>query len=110
VLFFSFVGIDVAHLVGVIKQFPAFLFFENVAYALASLVLLIAFAKGKEPWCWSTLFGSYLAGRVSRSVVTPYGTFPKLAPQHVPLLALSAALALASLAGRLRGMRSSTAG
>ena len=103
ILFLSFVGIDLAHLTGAIKQFPAFLFVENIVYALASLALMIGIVTNKDVWPLVTFFGAYLVGRVSRSVVTPYGTVPKLAPQHVPLLLLSLALALIGLYGCYKG-------
>ncbi|ABU81463.1 hypothetical protein [Ignicoccus hospitalis] len=101
-LFLSFIGIDVAHVIGVIKTFPFFLFVENLVYAGISLALLWGLLKDKDVWCLTASFGSYLTGRVSRSVITPYGTLPKLALQHVPLLALSLALALLGLWGCYR--------
>ncbi len=99
VLFASFVGIDLAHVIGIIKRFPAFLFYENIVYAVASVILLIALLLRKNVYPLVTFFGAYLFGRVSRSVITPYGTVPKLAPQHVPLLLLSLALVLVGLYG-----------
>lgn len=98
-LLLSFVGIDTAHLLGFIKEFPLFLFMENLVYAIISLVLIYLLLENKDAWPWVTFFGAYLTGRVSRSVITPYGTFPKLAAQHVPLLLLSLLLGVLGLIG-----------
>lgn len=98
-LLLSFVGIDAAHLLGFIKAFPVFLFMENLVYAAISLILIYLLLENKDAWPWVTFFGAYLTGRVSRSVITPYGTFPKLAAQHVPLLLLSLLLGVLGLIG-----------
>ena len=107
ILLLSFIGIDLAHLLGLIKTFPLFLFIENLVYAAISAALLWELARGKKPWPYVASFGWYLTGRVSRSVITPYGTLPKLAAQHVPLLALSLALALLGLEGWLKAVSES---
>ncbi len=99
ILLLGFIGIDLAHVVGFIKEFPFFLFMENLVYAIISVILIYFVAKGKDVWPFITFFGAYLTGRVSRSVITPYGTIPKLAPQHVPLLVLSLLLGILGLVG-----------
>ena len=95
----SFFGIDLMHVIGVIREFPLFLFMENLVYLAASLLLMYGLKEGKDVWPWVTFFGAYLTGRVSRSVITPFGTFPKLALQHVPLLLMSLVLTLLGLIG-----------
>ena len=107
ILLLSFVGIDLAHVFGFIRTFPLFLFAENLLYAAISAALLWKLMKGDKPWPYVASFGWYLTGRVSRSVITPYGTLPKLAAQHVPLLALSLALALLGLEGWLKAVSES---
>ncbi len=102
-LLLGFVGIDVAHLLGLIKEFPLFLFVENLVYAIISLVLIYLLIENKDAWPWITFFGAYLTGRVSRSVITPFGTFPKLAAQHVPLLLISLLLGALGVVGCFRG-------
>ncbi len=86
-LILGFIGIDVAHLAGVIKEFPTILFWENVLYAFAFGTLTAMMALGYNVFPWMTLLAAFVAGRVSRSVLSPYG-FERLAMQHVPLLAL----------------------
>ncbi len=86
-LMLGFVGIDVLYLIGVIKQFPTILFWENVAYASAYAIFTYLILNGVNVYPWLTLFSAFVAGRVSRSVITPYG-FGELAMQHVPLTLL----------------------
>ncbi|NPA84600.1 MAG: hypothetical protein GXO07_01175 [Crenarchaeota archaeon] len=95
--FLAFVGIDLAGASGALGEFPPFLFFENLVYALAALGLAYGLLKGKDVWGLVVLYGAFLAGRVSRSVITPFGTFPELAAEHVPLVGMSLLLALVGL-------------
>ena len=86
-LILGFIGIDLAHLAGIIKEFPTILFWENVAYASTYAILTYLMLNGVNVYPWLTLFSAFVAGRVSRSVITPYG-LGELAVQHVPLTLL----------------------
>jgi hypothetical protein len=94
-LILGFIGIDVAHLSGAIKEFPTILFWENVLYALTYSAFTVAMISGVNVYPWLALFSGFVAGRVSRSVISPYG-IERLALQHVPLLLLLLADALAT--------------
>ncbi len=87
ILILGFIGIDLAHLAGAIKEFPTILFWENVVYASAYIIFTYLILSGVSVYPWLTLFSAFVAGRVSRSVLTPYG-FGELALQHVPLTLL----------------------
>ena len=104
-LMLNYVAIDLAHLLGFIRNFPLFLFFENIfwfsLYAISSYCLLRNEAKGylllsSVAWC--------NAGRISRSVITPYGELPKLWMPHLfleALILIVAVLATLSLKDKL---------
>ena len=87
ILILGFIGIDLAHVTGMIKEFPTILFWENVLYAVLYSAFTALMLMNVNVYPWLTLFSAFVAGRVSRSVLSPYG-FEKLAMQHVPLLIL----------------------
>jgi len=87
ILILGFVGIDVAHVTGAIKEFPTILFWENILYALVYIAFSVLMAMNVNVYPWLALFSAFVAGRVSRSVLSPYG-LERLAAQHVPLLLL----------------------
>ncbi|UXD21808.1 hypothetical protein IPA_08375 [Ignicoccus pacificus DSM 13166] len=87
ILIIGFIGIDIAHVTGLIKEFPTILFYENVIYAFIYGAFTAAILGGMNVYPWLTLYSAFVAGRVSRSIISPYGV-EKLAMQHVPLLFL----------------------
>ncbi|MCE4603376.1 MAG: hypothetical protein F7B20_00205 [Aeropyrum sp.] len=82
-------------------QLPLFIILENTAY---SLLLAIPAAVYKRPIspAFLLLASAFMAGRVSRSVVTPTGELAALAIAHAPLLASLMLIALLGFATLLR--------
>ncbi len=96
-LMLNYVAIDLAHVLGVISRFPLFLFFENVFWFIAyAISLYCVLKKGRVGYLVLSAVAWFNAGRVSRSVVTPYGEVPKLWAPHLFLELLILAVAILS--------------
>ena len=93
----GYIGVDL------MLPLPAFLYYENIAYAVCYAVLGYAFARGRRVEPLYVLLAGFNAGRVSRTVVTPEGSLGPLALQHVPLLAIVLAVAVLALLLIYRG-------
>ncbi len=81
-----------------VARLPVFLIAENIVYTVLYAIALYGLKRNTR---WSYKLASIVtlfeAGRVSRSIVSPWGVVGGLALQHIPLLALllvTAALAL----------------
>lgn len=74
-------------------ELPRFLVAENLALAAAYALALALHLRGGG-YLYTASLAWFNAGRVSRSIVSPTGEAGSLALEHVPLLALIAAVAL----------------
>ncbi len=96
ILIIGYIGINF------VAPLPAFLVGENLFYAASYAILAYMLWKGRRVEPLYVLLAGFNAGRVSRSVVTPYGTPGRLAVQHIPLLALILAAAFLAVAAASR--------
>ena len=85
-----------------VAPLPAFLVGENLFYAASYSILAYMLWRGRRVEPLYLLLAGFNAGRVSRSVVTPYGAPGRLALQHIPLLLLILAAAFLALASVYR--------
>lgn len=89
ILVLGYIGINF------VAPLPLFLTAENIFYAISYSYLLYQAEKGAK-WAYPAMLvlAAFNAGRVSRSLVTPYGTLGPLWLQHVPLELLVLVVAL----------------
>ena len=80
-----------------VAQLPLFLIGENILYAVSYSVLAYMLLRGRRVEPLYLLLTGFNAGRVSRSVITPYGRPGPLAMQHIPLLVLILVAAVLAL-------------
>lgn len=92
----GYIGVDM------VLPLPVFLVAENLFWAVvyaAPLAMLATRGEKMGPLLWLVVVSAANLGRVSRSIITPYGTPGPLALEHIPLATVIAlVLALSSLA------------
>ncbi len=89
-----------------VAPLPGFLVAENIAWALLYAVATVLVLRGDgRAYPLLTAISGFNAGRVSRSIVTPYGSLAPLALEHVPLLVVITAVLGLSLVLTVRECR-----
>ncbi len=94
----------VSHIgINFVAPLPPFLVAENIVYAVLYAIAVYGVARGSRgALLLASLVSAFEAGRVSRSIVSPWGKVGSLALQHVPLLSL---LLLTTILATLAGER-----